>query len=109
MSEEQTTDATSENDDPTFYDRVDAHIEVANQQTTEVDPESVTMSMMYAGARYGAWLAAGAFESGEALKEGGAAFIEGYLEQFKLMLEDTFAEYIENFDQLMTGEPAEEE
>lgn len=97
----------SENEDPTFYDRADGHIMLANQQTEEVDAGAVSASLMFASARYGAWLAASGFESGEEMKADRAEHVAYFVEQFKMMVEDNLDDYIENFEMMM-GEDAGE-
>ncbi|MCW5957610.1 MAG: DUF3144 domain-containing protein [Pyrinomonadaceae bacterium] len=44
-------------DDPTFFDCADAHIHLSNSQMTgEIGPGKVSASMMYATARFNAYV-----------------------------------------------------
>lgn len=52
------------NIDPTFYDRADAHIHLSNSQMSEINPGKVSASMMYATARFNAYVSWIGFESG---------------------------------------------
>lgn len=41
---------------PTFYDRADARIYLSNSQMSDIDPGKVGASMMYATARFDAYV-----------------------------------------------------
>jgi uncharacterized protein DUF3144 len=103
------TDAADENEDPGFYDRADAHIMLANEQAEEADAGAISASMMFASARYGAWLAATGFESGADMQADRDEHVAYFVEQFKLMIEDNLDDYIANFDVMMKDEDGEDE
>jgi hypothetical protein len=48
----------SEETDDDFYGRADAHILLSNNQTKIIGRGKVSASMMYATARFGAWMCA---------------------------------------------------
>lgn len=50
--------------DPEFFDRADAHIHLSNEQIGDVTRGKVSASMMYATARFNAWVSACGFASG---------------------------------------------
>ena len=45
-----------QNLDPKFYDRADAHINLSNDQLKDINPGKVSASMMYATARFNAYV-----------------------------------------------------
>lgn len=50
--------------DQAFYDRADAHVELANQQIEKLeDLGKVSASMTFAASRFNAWMAARSFKS----------------------------------------------
>jgi hypothetical protein len=42
--------------DPKFFDRADAHINLSNDQLADINPGKVSASMMYATARFNAYI-----------------------------------------------------
>ena len=51
-----------------FYDRAYEHLRVANEQLTDVSRGEVSASMLYACARFNAWVSASNRESAKDLK-----------------------------------------
>lgn len=49
--------------DPTFFDRADAHIRLANEQLGDISRGKASASMMYATARFNAWVSARGFNA----------------------------------------------
>lgn len=93
----------SEEIDESFYTRADAHIELSNQQIHEnVDSDKVTLSMMYATARFNAWLSATSYNSAQELKKAKAEQMKYFMNEYRQMLEENFEDYIENFELYMT-------
>lgn len=84
--------------DDAFYMRADAHITLSNDQLDGAAPEMVNASMMFASARFCAWLSAGGFKTGEAMAEKRAETIEYFVAGFRQMLEGNMDAYIANFD-----------
>ena len=88
--------------DEGFYDRADAYIHLSNAQITEeVTRGKVSASMMYANARFSAWIAATSFESAEEMEAKKDEKIAYFVEQFRLMLEENYEDYAANFDRYM--------
>ncbi|HYR35672.1 MAG TPA: DUF3144 domain-containing protein [Burkholderiales bacterium] len=87
--------------DDDFYNRADAVIRVANKQCEGIGKGKVSASLMYATARFGAWLTASGFNSATEMKAAKSEAVEYLINQYRAMLEENLAEYIENFDSYM--------
>ena len=88
--------------DDGFYDRADAHIHLSNDQITEAATRGkVSASMMYANARFSAWVSATSRRSGQEMEHNREEAIAFFVEQFRLMLEENYDDYTANFDQYM--------
>lgn len=87
--------------DDKFYDRADAHIHLSNEQLADINRGKVSASMLYATARFGAWLTACESSSANEMEEKRAERIAFFVEQYRLMLEENLEDYIQNFDQYM--------
>ena len=92
------TDQPSGQLDDKFYDRADAHIHLANDQTDKVRHELVNASLMFASARFSAFVSARGFASGEAMQAKRAETIEYFVAGFRQMLEGNLDAYIKNFE-----------
>ena len=89
--------------DKDFFQRADAYIDVANQQATQVNRGKVSASMMFATARFNAWVSASGAESGEDLAAVKQEALDYFLEEYRKMLEENLDEYIEHFDKYMAS------
>jgi hypothetical protein len=87
--------------DDTFYDRADAHIGLSNEQSDKTPLGRVSASMMYATARYNAWVSASGFQSGEDMAKSREQTIEYFVQGYRMMLEQNLDQYIANFDAYM--------
>ena len=88
--------------DDGFYDRADAHINLSNDQISDVDSEGkVSASMLYAVARFNAWVNALGFSTAEEMEEAKKETMAYFCEQYRLMLEENLDDYIKNFDRYM--------
>lgn len=97
--------------DENFFARVDEHINLANSHfQSKVAPGLVNDSLMFASSRFNAWIAAAGFKSAEEMKEGKDEIINFFVNQYKLMLEDNYNNYAENYEEYMkfSKESAEE-
>ena len=99
MSDQQQNQ--QQDDDKKFFEHTDAFIELANklESSNQGAPQLVGASLMFAAARYNAFLVARTHEekSGfEAKKEEAIAY---FSEQFTKMLTDNWADYGHYFDQ----------
>lgn len=90
--------------DDAFYKRADAHIHLANEETEEASHEAVNASMMFASARFCAFLSARGFNSGEAMGAKRDETVDYFVAGFRQMLEGNLDAYIKNFGAYMKGE-----
>jgi len=98
--------------DPGFYTRADAHIHLSNEQKNDpqaaqagATPEMVNASMMFASARFCAWIAAGGFGSGGSMALGKTEIADYFVQGFRQMLEAHIDDYARNFDAYMKPQP----
>jgi hypothetical protein len=87
--------------DDDFYKRADAHISLANDETEEASHEAVNASMMFAAARFSAFLSARGFKSGGAMQAKRDETVDYFVAGFRQMLEGNLDSYIANFDAYM--------
>ena len=87
--------------DDAFYARADAHIALANDQLEGARREMVNASMMFASARFSAFLSARGFKTGEAMAAKRDETVTYFVEGFRQMLEGNLDAYIKNFDAYM--------
>jgi hypothetical protein len=88
-------------DDKEFFERADAYITLANDQATNVSRGKVSASMMFATARFNAWVSASGTDSGEELASVKVEAVEYIVSEYRKMLEENLDEYIEHFDKYM--------
>lgn len=91
----------AQNVDDRFYERADAHINLSNSQLIDIGGGKVSASMLYATARFNAWVSACGFQSGEQMAEARDETIDYFVEQYRLMLEENMDDYIANFNRYM--------
>lgn len=87
--------------DDKFYTRADGHIHLSNEQCRDMARGEVSASMMYATARFNAWVSACGFRSGQEMSAARSATVEYFVEQYRKMLEDNLDDYIGHFDRYM--------
>lgn len=90
--------------DAHFHDRVDAHIELANEQLDDSTRARVSTSMLYATARFHAWLGACSFDSAAAMAEARDRLLQQFVAQFRDSLAENLDDYIEHFDDYMADD-----
>ena len=91
--------------DDRFYDRADEHIELSNQQINATETRGkVSASMMYANARFSAWICASGFSSQKDMAAAREERIAFFCEQYRKMLNEHYDDYVENFDDYMKTE-----
>jgi hypothetical protein len=83
--------------DDAFYERADAHIVRANQDAEDESPEAVNASLMFASARFSAFVSARGFGSGEEMAAKRDETVEYFVAGFRQMLEGNLDAYISNF------------
>lgn len=91
--------------DPKFFDRADAHIHLSNSQLADINPGKVSASMMYATARFNAYVSWSGFNTTEEMSEQRESTLEYFTEQYRLMLDENLNDYIMNFE-VYRGTPA---
>jgi hypothetical protein len=87
--------------DKTFFERADAYINVANEQAQIDNRGKVSASMMFATARFNAWVSASGTDSAEELASVKDEALQYFLSEYRKMLEENLDEYIEHFDKYM--------
>ncbi|HEY6530264.1 MAG TPA: DUF3144 domain-containing protein [Cellvibrionaceae bacterium] len=98
MSTDTAATPDSEDSEQLFFNRADAHIFLSNDQLDNMHKEGVAASMLYASARFTAWLMAGSFANGDLMQESKASALEFFTERFRDMLNQNIDDYIANFD-----------
>ena len=96
---------TDQNADDAFFDRADAHIHLSNDQLKNVSRGKASASMMYATARFNAWVSACAFESPEQMSDARDETIDYFVAQYRKVLEENFDDYVKNFESYLRGKP----
>ena len=89
--------------DDKFYDRADAHINLTNDHLAEIGRGKASASMLYATARFNAWVSACGFANGIDMETARAETLDYFMEQYRFMLEENLDDYIKNFAKYMTS------
>ncbi len=87
--------------DPTFFDRADSHIRLANEHGATVSRGRVSASLMYGSARFQAWNAACWADDAASMKANRQEALAYFVDQYRSMLEENLDDYIEKFDEYM--------
>jgi Protein of unknown function (DUF3144) len=93
--------------DDSFYDRADAFIHLANQQCSNTARGKVSASLLYAAARFNAWISARDFESGAELSKAKREIVEYFVKQYRAMLVDNLDDYVEHVEKYVTSSGTE--
>ena len=89
--------------DVTFWDRADAVINLANDQSSDESISRVANSLLYAAARYNAFDYWTFHENAAEFSESRQAAIEDCMRRFRQMLEDNFDDHLERFSDSRNG------
>lgn len=93
------------NTDEGFYNRADAHIDLANRQLSETEGKGkVSASFMYGVARFNAWVSACGWQSADDMAKAREETLAYFVAEYRKMLEENLDDYIENFDDYMRPE-----
>lgn len=84
--------------DDEFYDRAEAHLRVASDHLGEAPHGRVSASLMYACARFNAWISASHRDSPEELKRAYGETIEYFVAEYRKMLVKNLDDYVDNFE-----------
>jgi len=90
--------------DEKFYQRADEHIHLSNRQVKDVERRNVGASMMFAVARFDAWVSASGVHSSKQMKAARKETIEYFVAQYQQMFEENFDDYADNFDKYLETE-----
>ena len=83
--------------DKQFWQRADQFINLANQQSQEVSPGEVSASMLFATARYNAFIAAATAQNIDELKKNKEEAIRYFANQYYEMFTENIEDWIENY------------
>jgi hypothetical protein len=87
--------------DPKFYGRADAHIHLSNEQLADISRGKVSASMMYATARFNAWVTACGYGAQSEMAADREKAIEYFTTEYRKMLVENLDDYISNFEKFM--------
>ncbi|MGR6871394.1 DUF3144 domain-containing protein [Pseudomonas sp. HK3] len=94
MSDEK----TAQKMDKDFFKRTDAFIKVANELTSEHEIGKVSASMLYAAARFNAFIVASSAKDKAEADRNKVEAIEYFTNQYRSMLMANMEDYIEKYD-----------
>lgn len=89
--------------DEDFYNRADAHIRLSNEQCDEAGRGRVSASMLYASARFNAWLSAIQAGSQAQMQQDKEQIVGYFVTQYTAMLVENLDDYIENYAAYLQG------
>ncbi|OIQ76575.1 hypothetical protein GALL_417450 [mine drainage metagenome] len=87
--------------DKGFYERANAHINLANAQLQQDIFGKVSASMMYATARFNTSLTASGYPTRAQMVADRVKNIDYFVQQYRRMLEEHMDDYIEHFEPYM--------
>ena len=92
------------NVDDGFWDRADAHINLANSACNSAAAGKVSASLLYAASRFNAFVVASNSPSAADLRDRREEAVEYFTTEFRKMLEENFDDYIEHFEKYVSGD-----
>jgi hypothetical protein len=92
------------NVDDGFWDRADAHINLANSHCNSVATGKVSASLLYAASRFNAFVVASNSSSATDLRDRREEALEYFTAEFRKMLDENFDDYIEHFERYRSGD-----
>jgi len=84
--------------DAAFWERADAVIRLANEQGTTVPNNNVSASLLYAAARFNAFIVSTGAASAEAMQADKEEAIRYFTDEYRKMLSQNLDDHIANFD-----------
>lgn len=87
--------------DKDFFKRTDAFIKVANELTKDHDLGKVSASMLYAAARFNAFIVASSAENKEEADRNKVEAIDYFTSQYRSMLLANMNDYIDKYDEYL--------
>jgi len=85
-------------EDKEFFDRADAIINLANSQCDDFAIGRVSSSLLFAAARFNAFIVASSAKDLEELKNDKTEAIKYFKEQYEKVFVENIDEYIKNYD-----------
>lgn len=86
---------------PPFFRHADAHIDLSNRQLEEADRGAVSGSLMFASARFNAWLLASSAPSLDDARATRESSLDYLARQYREMLADNLDEYLEAIERAL--------
>jgi hypothetical protein len=90
--------------DRAFWDRADAIIHLANEQCSHAPNGEASASLLYAAARFNAFIVAVNASSAKEIEADKDRAIEHFVGQYKKMLVENLDDHIENFERYSAEE-----
>lgn len=101
MAEEE---RTIQKMDKNFFKRTDAFIQVANDLSKTNDLGKVSASLLYAAARYNAFLVASSAKDKAEADRNKVEAIEYFVDQYRSMLLANMNDYVNKFDEYLADD-----
>lgn len=84
-----------------FFDRADAVVNLANTFLEQVTRGNVSAPLLYATARYTAWVSVCGFEKGSDMQGMKKETIQYFVHEYRKLLSENLDDYIEDFEGYM--------
>ncbi|WP_396588335.1 DUF3144 domain-containing protein [Bermanella sp. R86510] len=92
---------TAKNMDPGFFKRTDQFISLANELTKEHEPGKISASMLYAAARFNAYLVAASAKDKAEADRNKVEALDYFTDQYRAMLKANLEDYVEKYDEYL--------
>jgi hypothetical protein len=96
---------SNETPGPEFWQRVNATINLSNDQSDSADPSEVCASTMYAAARFNAFIVARSTGSAEAMRAEKEKALEYFTDQFRRMMAENLDDFADNIEKYLGLDP----
>ncbi|QBE62372.1 DUF3144 domain-containing protein [Pseudoduganella lutea] len=83
--------------DAAFWERADAIIRLANEQGTKAPNSNVSASLLYAAARFNAFIVANGASSADSMQKDKEDALRYFTEEYRKMLSQNLDDYVANF------------
>ena len=90
---------------PEFWNRVNALINLSNDQCDTANPSEVCASTMYAATRFNAFIVARSAANGEQMRLEKERALEYFTDQFRKMMAENLDDFAENRDKYLGTDP----
>ena len=91
------TEHQQDDEEQQFWDLVDRFVIVANDASDDMPTSTVSSALLYAAARFNAFIASAEAQSAEQLKSQRSGAVDFFSGQYKGMLAENLDDYIDNF------------